>query len=195
MEKLKSNEIKLQELQEDQEHSDSHIFKIVVVGDSAVGKSNLLSRYVNNEFNRETKSTVGVELSTKIYKINESIVKVNIWDTAGQERYQSITAAYYKGAKGAFIVYDTTRRETFESVEKWYNEIKSLSDKNIVILMVGNKSDLKLLRQVENEESLSKAQSLSTKINNFRYSFNGDFSIILPKYRRSFQKINFRSLH
>jgi Ras-related protein Rab-11A len=161
MERIKSKEIKFQEIRENQDLNDSHMFKIVVVGDSAVGKSNVLSRYVKNEFNRESKSTVGVELSTKVYQIDESLVKVNIWDTAGQERYQSITAAYYKGAKGAFIIYDTTRRETYENIDKWYNEIKSLADKNIVIMIVGNKSDLKLLRQVSNEEAINKAQLLS----------------------------------
>ena len=161
MEKLTTGDIKLQEIRSDQDQIDSHMFKIVIVGDSAVGKSNLLSRYIKNEFNRESKSTVGVELSLKVYKINDSIVKVHLWDTAGQERYQSITAAYYKGAKGALIVYDTTRRETFENVEKWYNEIKTMCDKNIVIMMVGNKSDLNLLRQVHFNDAESKSKTLS----------------------------------
>lgn len=182
MEKRTTNkEIKFQEIKTDQDLIDSHMFKIVIVGDSAVGKSNMLSRFIKNEFNRESKSTVGVELSLKIYNINDSIVKVHIWDTAGQERYQSITAAYYKGAKGALIVYDSTRRETFENVDKWYREIKSLCDKNIVVLLVGNKSDLKLLRQVEYNEAESKSKSLS-KFYSFRCFILGDISFVFIKH-------------
>ena len=82
------------------------LLKIVVVGDCAVGKSNILSRYINNKFSKESKTTVGLELSSKTFKIDNKIIKINIWDTAGQERFTSITSAYYKGAKGALIVYD-----------------------------------------------------------------------------------------
>ena len=80
------------------------IFKVVLIGDSGVGKTNILSRYVRDEFSIETKSTVGVEFGSKIVKVNNQTIKVQIWDTAGQERYKSITTAYYKGAKGAFVV-------------------------------------------------------------------------------------------
>jgi Ras-related protein Rab-11A len=189
MENIKSKEIKFQEIRISKDLNDSHMFKVVVVGDTAVGKSNLLSRYVKNEFNRESKSTVGVELSTKVYQINETLVKVNIWDTAGQERYQSITAAYYKGAKGAFIVYDTTRIETFESIDKWYNEIKSLSDKNIVMMIVGNKSDLKLLRQVSYEEAISKAESLSKDFHNLDIPFLETSALQSINIEEAFKKL------
>ncbi len=149
----------------------NHIFKIVIVGDSGVGKSNILSRYVQDEFYQESKSTVGVELSTKNYKINDSFVKVNIWDTAGQERYKSITAAYYKGAKGAMIVFDLTRKDTYESVDKWFNDIKSMADNNIMVLLVANKCDLDLLRQVELTKIQEKAKALSKIYLLFRCSF------------------------
>lgn len=141
----------------------NQLFKIVIVGDSGVGKSNILSRYIQDEFYKESKSTVGVELSTKIYKINDNIVKINIWDTAGQERYKSITASYYKGAKGAMIVYDITKRDTFISVSKWYNDIKLMGNNSINVLLVGNKCDLNLLRQVEYDEGLEKARKLGKK--------------------------------
>lgn len=140
-------------------HEDYSI-KIVIVGDSGVGKSNILSRYVQNEFNQDSKATVGVELSTKTYQIGDQIVKVHLWDTAGQERYKSITAAYYKGARGAMIVYDITRPETFENVDKWFNEIREFGEKTVSIIMVGNKSDLKHQRGVETEKALEKASTL-----------------------------------
>ena len=85
------------------------IFKLVLIGDSGVGKTNILSRYVRDEFSIETKSTVGVEFGSKIVKYPTVNIKVQIWDTAGQERYKSITNAYYKGAKGSFVVYDNWR--------------------------------------------------------------------------------------
>jgi Ras-related protein Rab-11A len=150
----------IKEIKESSE-SEDYFFKIVVVGDAAVGKSNILTRYVQDDFTKDSKSTVGVELSTKLYKIDDKYVKVHLWDTAGQERYSSITAAYYKGAKGALIVYDITRRETFMSVDKWYKEIISLADKNLITMMIGNKSDLSLLRQVTFEEAVKKADHFS----------------------------------
>lgn len=150
----------IQEIKDFSEMEDYSI-KIVIVGDSGVGKSNILTRYVQNEFNMDSKATVGVELSTKTYKINDKYVKVHLWDTAGQERYKSITAAYYKGAKGAMIVYDITRSETFKNVDKWFNEIREYGEKNVVMMVIGNKSDLKNLRDVEETESLQKAETLS----------------------------------
>lgn len=140
---------------------DSKVFKIVLVGDSAVGKSNILSRYVKDEFNRESKSTVGVELSTKVFKIDKTVIKVHLWDTAGQERYNSITGAYYKGAKGAMIAYDVTREDTFASVERWHKEIQTLADKNAAIMLIGNKCDLNLLRRVKYEDAVMKSTNLN----------------------------------
>jgi small GTP-binding protein len=139
---------------------EEYSIKIVVVGDSGVGKSNILTRYVQDEFNQDSKATVGVELSTKTYKINDKFVKVHLWDTAGQERYKSITSAYYKGAKGAMIVYDITRPETFNNVDKWFNEIREFGEKNVVLMMVGNKCDLTNLRAVETKTALEKAETL-----------------------------------
>lgn len=139
---------------------EKYSIKIVVVGDSGVGKSNILNRFVHNEFNHDSKSTVGVELNTKTYKINDIVIKVQMWDTAGQERYKSITAAYYKGARGAMIIYDLTKSDTFKSVDKWYKEIKDFGDKNIVAMLVGNKSDLKHLRSVETSVGTEKAKTL-----------------------------------
>jgi Ras-related protein Rab-11A len=139
---------------------EDYSFKIVVVGDAGVGKSNILTRYVQNEFNLESKATVGVELSTKAYRLNEKVFKVHLWDTAGQERYKSVTAAYYKGAKGAMIVYDITKIESFNNVDKWFNEIREYGEKNVALMLVGNKSDLNNLRAVDNSKALEKASTL-----------------------------------
>ena len=139
---------------------EDYSIKIVVVGDSGVGKSNILTRYAQDEFNQDSKATVGVELYTKTYRIADKVVKVHLWDTAGQERYKSVTAAYYRGAKGAMIVYDITRPESFNNVDKWFNEIREYGEKNVQLLMVGNKSDLKHLRTVDNAKSMEKAETL-----------------------------------
>ena len=136
------------------------IFKLVLIGDSGVGKTNILSRYINNEFSYSSKSTVGVEFGSKIIKTNDKLIKIQIWDTAGQERYKSITSAYYKGAKGAFVVYDITRRDTFTNVDKWIGELKSTGNEDVFILLIGNKSDLEQERQVSTEEVTKKAEQL-----------------------------------
>jgi small GTP-binding protein len=136
-----------------------YLYKLILVGDSYVGKTNILSKYIKDEFNLNTKSTVGVEFGTKILKIEDKIIKAQIWDTAGQERYKSITSTYYKGAKGAFIVYDITNRLTFESVDKWIQDLNLNSDKNITLLLIGNKKDLADKREVTTEEGEEKAKS------------------------------------
>ena len=133
------------------------VFKIVLIGDSFVGKSNILSKYLKNEFNEDSKATVGVEFGSINITIDNKIVKGQIWDTAGQERYKAITNAYYKGALGAFLVYDITRKETFDSVDKWIPELKANGSKNMSILIIGNKSDLEDKRQVTKEDGEQKA--------------------------------------
>ena len=134
--------------------------KIVVVGDSGVGKTNLIKRFITNEFNQNFKATIGVEFMSKTYKINKHLFKIEIWDTAGQERYKSITAIYYKGSKGALIVYDTTAQSTFNNIDKWIMEIKDKTSKDIKLMIIGNKIDLKDEREVRNEEALKKADTL-----------------------------------
>eukprot|EP00842_Homolaphlyctis_polyrhiza_P005810 jgi/Hompol1/622/HPOL_005370-RA len=126
---------------------------VVLIGDSGVGKSNLLSRFTRNEFNMDSKSTIGVEFATRSIEFDGKTIKAQIWDTAGQERYRAITAAYYRGAVGALLVYDISQQKTFESVERWLKELRDHADANIVIMLVGNKSDLKSLRAVPTEEA------------------------------------------
>ena len=134
------------------------IFKLVLIGDTGVGKTNILSRYINNEFSLASQSTVGVEFGSKIIKKNDKLIKLQIWDTAGQERYKSITSAYYKGSKGAFVVYDISRKSTFENVDRWIEELKANGSEDVLIMLVGNKSDLEDKREVQTEDVIKKAE-------------------------------------
>jgi len=130
-----------------------YLFKVVLIGDSGVGKSNLLSRFTRNEFNMDSKSTIGVEFATRSINVDGKTVKAQIWDTAGQERYRAITSAYYRGAVGALLVYDISKQPTFQNVQRWLKELRDHADNNIVIMLVGNKSDLKHLRAVATDEA------------------------------------------
>ncbi|XP_022861693.1 ras-related protein RABA2a-like [Olea europaea var. sylvestris] len=130
-----------------------YLFKVVLIGDSGVGKSNLLSRFTRNEFCLESKSTIGVEFATRTLQVEGRTVKTQIWDTAGQERYRAITSAYYRGALGALLVYDVTKPTTFENVSRWLKELRDHADSNIVIMLIGNKTDLKHLRAVATEDA------------------------------------------
>lgn len=130
-----------------------YVFKVVLIGDSAVGKSQLLARFARNEFSLDSKATIGVEFQTKTLQIDNRTVKAQIWDTAGQERYRAVTSAYYRGAVGAMLVYDMTKRQSFDHMARWLEELRSHADKNIVIMLIGNKSDLGTLRAVPTEDA------------------------------------------
>uniref|UniRef100_A0A3P8PDH2 small monomeric GTPase n=1 Tax=Astatotilapia calliptera TaxID=8154 RepID=A0A3P8PDH2_ASTCA len=132
--------------------------RLVLIGDSGVGKSNLLSRFTRNEFNLESKSTIGVEFATRSIQVEGKTVKAQIWDTAGQERYRAITSAYYRGAVGALLVYDIAKHLTYENAERWLKELQDHADSNIVIMLVGNKSDLRHLRAVPTDEAKAFAE-------------------------------------
>jgi len=135
-----------------------YLFKTVLIGDSGVGKSNLLTRFTRNEFNLESKSTIGVEFATRSVETDGKVIKAQIWDTAGQERYRAITSAYYRGAVGALLVYDISKRSTYENVGRWLSELREHADENIVIMLVGNKRDLRHMRQVSTDEAKEFAQ-------------------------------------
>ncbi|KMZ69790.1 Ras-related protein RABA1i [Zostera marina] len=126
-----------------------HLFKVVMIGDSNVGKSNILSRLTKNKFSHDTKSTVGIEFGTHNMKMdNKKIVKAQIWGSAGKEK-----APFYKKAAGVIIVYDITRRDSYENVKRWLTEVKKYASANVVIILVGNKADLHDLRAVTTEEA------------------------------------------
>ena len=134
------------------------IFKLVIIGDASVGKTNILSKYLNNEFDENSKATIGVEFSLKTFEIDHNTVKAQIWDTAGQERYRSITNAYYKGARGALLVYDISRKITFENIDNWVADLKENGESDMTTVLIGNKSDLEDERQVSKEEGELKAK-------------------------------------
>ena len=161
---MNSNNSKLN-IKEVKDIPEDYSVKVVIVGDSGVGKSNILSRYVLDEFSNDCRATVGVELSTKSYLINDKVIKLHLWDTAGQERFKSITSAYYKGAKGAVIVYDITNKDSFDHVDKWLTEIRNLGGKGISVVVCGNKCDL-----AENRKYyaflINDLKSVSTETNN-----------------------------
>lgn len=139
--------------------ADDYLFKIVLIGDSAVGKSNLLARFARDEFYPNSKSTIGVEFQTQKILIKGKEIRAQIWDTAGQERFRAVTSAYYRGAVGALLVYDISRRQTFDSIGRWLNELHTHSDMNVVSILVGNKSDLKDAREVSIDEGKLLAES------------------------------------
>ena len=108
----------------------------------AVGKSCILLQFTDNKFRHQHELTIGVEFGAKTIEIDSKLIKIQIWDTAGQEAFQSITRTYYKGAIGALLVYDITRKETFLHVQKWLEEVKNNSSRQIVVILIGNKKDL-----------------------------------------------------
>ena len=172
---------------EDEEYS--MIFKMILIGDSGVGKTNILNRYVNDAFSETTKSTVGVELGTKVEEYNNTKIKVQIWDTAGQERYKSITKTYYKGAKGAFIVYDITKKDSFKNIDKWIQDLREFGEDDAAILIVGNKSDLEESREVTTDEVKKKAEvykmayceTSALKSKNINYAFQTLIKLVAEK--------------
>ncbi|CAI9770653.1 unnamed protein product [Fraxinus pennsylvanica] len=142
----------------DEETGEEYLFKIVVIGDSAVGKSNLLSRFARDEFDHNSKATIGVEFQTQMVEIDGKEVKAQVWDTAGQERFRAVTSAYYRGAVGALVVYDISRRTTFDNVKRWLDELNTHCDTTVARMLVGNKCDLENIREVSLEDGKSLAE-------------------------------------
>ena len=136
------------------------IFKIIIVGDLSSGKTNIVTQYISHKFVQDSQPTIGVEMFNKDFQINEDKVSAQIWDTAGQEKYNALTSSYYKGAKGAIVVYDITQESTFLKVEQFVKDLKEKSDKNVYMILVGNKIDLEENRKVSKEEGKILADKL-----------------------------------
>jgi len=119
-----------------------YLFKLVLIGDSGVGKSCLLLRFADDSFTDSYISTIGVDFRFRTVTIDKKVVKLQIWDTAGQERFRTITSAYYRGAHGIIMVYDVTSEESFEHVEEWLSEVNRHASESTIKLLVGNKADL-----------------------------------------------------
>ena len=178
------------------------IFKIILIGDSSVGKTNIMNKYLKNQFKEDSRATVGVEFGSKQFEIENRKIKAQIWDTAGQERYRAVTSAYYKGAKGAFIVYDVTRKETFDSVNRWISDIISTCGKSLSIILLGNKSDLEDQRQISKEQGEEKAKTyqlafLETSAlsgENLEKAFNMLINEIYEKCKSEFENTDYLNL-
>jgi Ras-related protein Rab-2A len=129
----------------------NYIFKIIIIGDPGVGKSNILLQFTEKEFQKIHDMTLGVEFGSKIISAGGKKYKLQIWDTAGQEAFKSITRSYYRGSIGCLLVYDVTNRTTFENIKNWLDDIKQYAPSNIVVTLIGNKIDLNQ-RKVTYEE-------------------------------------------
>ena len=126
--------------------------KLLMIGDSSVGKTSILNKYVTNKFTDEFTTTIGIDFHIKRISVNDKIVKLQLWDTAGQERFRSVTIGYFRGAQGALVVYDVTNRESFKNIKKWMEDIDKNCYNGIIIFLVGNKIDEKQNREVSTDE-------------------------------------------
>ncbi|XP_054899202.1 ras-related protein Rab-5C-like [Poeciliopsis prolifica] len=136
-------------------------FKLVLLGESAVGKSSLVLRFVKGQFQEYQESTIGAAFLTQTLCLDDTTVKFEIWDTAGQERYHSLAPMYYRGAQAAVVVFDITNIETFERAKNWVKELQRQASPNIVIALAGNKADIADKRAVEYQEAQTYADSKS----------------------------------
>ncbi|CAD8212269.1 unnamed protein product [Paramecium octaurelia] len=136
----------------------NYLFKFIIVGDTNVGKSCLLLQFTDSRFRNEHDATIGVEFGSRNLKINDKQIKLQIWDTAGQESFKSITRSYYRGSIGGILVFDVTSRQSFEDLQKWYQEIQGYACDKIEMVIVGNKIDLEERREVKTEEARRYAQ-------------------------------------
>jgi len=135
-----------------------YIFKYIIIGDMGVGKSCLLHQFTDHKFVPDSPHTIGVEFGTRIIDVLGKKIKLQVWDTAGQERFRAVTRSYYRGAAGALLVYDTTRRVTYNHLTTWLTDARNLTHPNTVIMLVGNKRDLEDQRDVSYEEVSKFAQ-------------------------------------
>jgi len=130
-----------------------YIFKYIIIGDMGVGKSCLLHQFTEKKFIPDSPHTIGVEFGTRIIEVMGKKIKLQIWDTAGQERFRAVTRSYYRGAAGALLVYDITRRATYNHLTSWLTDARNLTNPNTVIMMIGNKKDSEDQRDVSYEEA------------------------------------------
>ena len=139
------------------------LFKVVVIGDSGVGKSCLLIRFAEDKFSEEHVSTIGVDFTNRTVDVGGDMVKLQLWDTAGQERFRTVTSTYYRGAQGIVVIFDVTERRSFETIRAWVDDVDKWASAGTVKILVGNKTDLHDRRQVTTEEGEALAAELRMK--------------------------------
>ena len=135
-------------------------FKVLLIGDSSVGKTSVLLRYVEDKFNAEFQTTIGVDFKVSTFNMNGKSIKLQLWDTAGQDRFKNIVASYYRGAHGILLMYDITNQTSYQNVQRWYDEAQNYLQKSVPKLLIGNKADLAGQRTVRMEE----AKNLSDRL-------------------------------
>lgn len=181
-----------------QKESFDYAIKTIVIGDVAVGKTCLISQFITGQFNSHHDFTVGIEFGDKRLSINGHIVKVQIWDTAGQQEFKSVTRSYYRSCAAALVVFDITRRDTFRSVVGWVQDVKNNASSDVVLVLVGNKSDLSQDRMVDRADALKLAreyemlyiETSAKNQENVERAFSWPVSIILDKIEGGFIKLD-----
>lgn len=160
---MASNDLRLQQQPSQKDAADlnfDYMFKLLIIGNSSVGKTSFLFRYVDDSFTSAFVSTVGIDFKVKTVFRKDKRIKLQIWDTAGQERYRTITTAYYRGAMGFLLMYDITNQESFNAVQDWATQIKTYSWDNARVVLVGNKCDMEDDRLVPTEDGQRLAEEL-----------------------------------
>ena len=140
-----------------------YLIKIIIIGDQNVGKTNIIHRFTDGEFSNQYMITIGMDYISHNIKINKNIFHLQLWDTAGSERFRSITKGYFSNSACAIIVYDITNEKSFDSIKEWVNECKLYTNKNIHLVLVGNKNDLKEQRKIEKEQGEELAKEYDMK--------------------------------
>lgn len=185
------------------DQSFDYMFKLLIIGNSSVGKTSFLYRYADDSFTSAFVSTVGIDFKVKTVLRQDKRVKLQIWDTAGQERYRTITTAYYRGAMGFILMYDVTNEESFNAVQDWSTQIKTYSWDNAQVVLAGNKCDLEDERLISSEQGKQLAQSMgieffesSAKENvNVAAIFDRLVDIICVKMSESLDNPDFGIIH
>jgi len=140
-----------------------YLFKILLIGNSGVGKSSLLLRFADDTFTDNFMPTIGVDFKIRTLEVDGKTIKLQIWDTAGQERFKTITSSYYKGAHGIIVVYDVTDKESYKNIDTWMNEVEKHASDNVSRILWGNKSDLTDARQVSTDEGKELADQFNIR--------------------------------
>ena len=159
-----------------------YLFKLLLIGDSGVGKSCLLLRFADDTYTESYISTIGVDFKIRTIELDGKCIKLQIWDTAGQERFRTITSSYYRGAHGIIIVYDITDKDSYNNVKQLLNEIERYANESVNKLLVGNKADLEEKRMVQTDTA--KEYAASSDINFLETSAKEKMNV-----ERSFMKI------
>ena len=145
----------------DQEYD--YLFKLLLIGNSNVGKSSLFLRFVDDIWNDTFVPTIGVDFKIKTFELDDKKIKMQIWDTAGQERFKNIIASYYRGAHGILLIYDITDKDSFKNLQNWLIEIEKNANKNVLKVLIGNKSDLEEKRVITINEGKEFADTYGLK--------------------------------